>query len=343
MKVLIIKTSSLGDIIHTLPAITDAARHRPDIEFDWVVEEAFTEIPAWHPNVKNIIPFALRRWRKNIVASFKNREPQKFIKQLRATHYDLIIDAQGLIKSALICRLARGMRCGLNYDSAWEPCASFAYQKAVAVNPNQHAIDRVRQLFANIFNYTINPSNIDYGVDVDRLPKKINFTIPTDPFLIFLHGTTWRSKHWPEQYWRELITMANQSGYKVLLPWGNADEQQRAERLSQQQTNAVVLPRLSLMEIAALLIKARAVVSVDTGLGHLAASLNIPTVSLYGPTDPEQTGMRGHNQITLKANFACAPCLNADCNYTQANAVKPACFSTLPPALVWEKLRGALS
>lgn len=343
MKVLVIKTSSLGDIIHTLPAITDAARHIPGIEFDWVVEEAFREIPAWHPNVKTVIPFALRRWRKNILSSLKNREWQNFITQLRATHYDLVIDAQGLIKSALICRLARGIRYGLNYDSAWEPCASFAYQKTVAVNPEQHAIDRVRQLFAIIFNYSIDASNIDYGVDITRLPNKINFTIPDEPFLVFLHGTTWATKHWPEPYWRELITIANQAGFKVLLPWGNVDEQKRAERLSHDQTNAIVLPRLNLMEIASLLVKARAVVSVDTGLGHLSAALNRPTVSLYGPTDPEQTGMRGNNQITLKADFSCAPCLRSKCNYDLPGAVTPACFATIPPARVWERLREILS
>ena len=139
MRVLLVKTSSLGDVIHALPALTDAARAIPGITFDWVVEEGFAEIPTWHPSVGNVIPVAIRRWRKNLWETIKSGEWRRFKQRLRAEKYDLVIDAQGLLKSALLTRYVKAPVAGFDRDSAREPLASRFYQRRLAVARGQHA------------------------------------------------------------------------------------------------------------------------------------------------------------------------------------------------------------
>lgn len=330
MRVLIVKTTSMGDVIHTLPALTDAARIYPDIQFDWVVEQPFAEIPRWHSRVNKVIPVAWRRWRKNLRQSYG--ELTAFYRALRSEQYDLVIDAQGLIKSAVIARLSRGVRCGLDFRSAWEPLASLAYQRRVAVLPEQHAVVRVRSLFAGVLGYPIPTDTPDYGIDCGRLPAS-NLT---GDYLVFLHGTTWDTKHWPVAYWQALAERASVAGLTVVLPWGNEMERQRAEEIAKVSARVHVLPKLSLAEIAGILSNAKAVVAVDTGLGHLAAALAVPTVSLYGPTDPQLTGTYGANQHHLAAKFGCAPCLKKHCTYKGLADVLPACFATVSPDKVWQ-------
>jgi len=339
MQVLVIKTSSMGDVIHTLPALTDAARFFPEISFTWVVEENFTEIPAWHKHVSQVIPLGLRRWRKNKLQALRNGEWQDLIKQLRAKDYAKVIDAQGLIKSALLTRLARGERYGLAWSSAREPLASIAYQHTFKIEQKQHAIVRVRELFANALGYPIPTLPPDSGIAKERLPKFSNLS----NYIVFLHGTTWANKHWPETYWQELASQVVTQGYRIVLPWGSVVERQRAEKLALLSPNIDVLPKLSLTELAGVLNGARAVVAVDTGLGHLAAALEVPTIGLYGPTDPGLTGSFGPGQIHLATHFSCAPCLKRQCQYSQASNVWPACFSEINPQVVWQRLSQLLT
>ncbi|GAF69677.1 unnamed protein product, partial [marine sediment metagenome] len=148
MKILVVKTSSLGDVIHALPALTDAAHAIPNISFDWVVEKSFSEIPSWHLQVNKVIPVSWRKWRKNMRESWKSGEIQHFYHDLRDSHYDKIIDAQGLMKSAIMACMAKGIKCGLDYKSAREPLASLFYQHRHKVDYQQHAVTRSRQLFA---------------------------------------------------------------------------------------------------------------------------------------------------------------------------------------------------
>ena len=164
MRVLLVKTSSMGDLIHTLPAVTDARRFHPDIEFDWVVEESFAEIPLWHPAVRKVLPVAMRRWRKILHRKATRQEISGAIEHIREKNYDLVIDAQGLIKSALITRLCRGLRCGLDRNSCWEPIATLAYQRKIPVARELHAIARMRTLFAGILDYNYDPEQLDYGL-----------------------------------------------------------------------------------------------------------------------------------------------------------------------------------
>jgi heptosyltransferase-1 len=336
MRVLLIKMSSMGDVIHTLPALTDAGKHFKDITFDWVVEENFAEIPSWHPRVDKVIPVAIRRWRKNIFSSNTRREIRELQKTLRETSYDLIIDAQGLFKSIWIALLAKGPLCGLDYHSAREPLTSLFYPRKFSASWKLHAVTRLRSLFSQALNYSLPETVADYGIDRKRFTDEKE----NQNNLIFLHGTTWPTKHWPEKYWIALANIANENGFSVKLPWGNAEEKERAERIAANCQSVNVLPRLSLKEIANVLAEAKAVISVDTGLGHLAAALNVPTITVYGPTDPVLTGTMGKSQIHLSAKFPCAPCFNRECTYRgpEREVVNPPCFSTIPPDKVWDAL-----
>lgn len=296
MRVLLIKTSSLGDVVHTLPALTDAARAIPGIQFDWVVEEGFAEIPAWHPAVAQVIPVAIRRWRKHLWQTFKSGEWQRFKQRLGDTQYDLVIDAQGLLKSAWLTRYVNAPVAGLDRDSAREPLASRFYDRAYAVPREQHALERTRQLFAHALGYTLPTGMGDYGLNRALLADSA-----PPPYVVFLHGTTWASKHWPEACWRELAEQMSAQGWAVRLPWGNDNEKARAERIAAGIEHAAVLPKLNLAGVAKVIAGASACVAVDTGLGHLAAALDVPSISLYGPTLPGRVGAYGRSQIHLCA------------------------------------------
>lgn len=347
MRVLLIKTSSMGDVIHTLPALTDAMHALPGITFDWVVEESFAEIPSWHPAVAEVIPLAIRRWRKHPLKTWRNGEWARFKARLRQSRYDLVIDAQGLLKSAWLTRYAQGPVAGLDKTSAREALAERFYDRPQAVSWGQHAVERVRQLFALSLGYSLPPTVGDYGLDRSRLSLQTS----GPPYLVFLHGTTWYTKHWPELYWRQLAELVINAGWSVKLPWGNAAEKARAERLANGLPGAVVLPRLNLADMAHVLASARACVAVDTGLGHLAAALGGPTLSLFGPTNPGYTGAYGTAQVHLASDFPCAPCLRKDCTYRPTaedrrrfdlEREQPLCFTRLPPERVMHELQPLL-
>ena len=327
MRVLLVKTSSLGDVVHTLPALTDAQCAVPGIQFDWVVEEGFAEIPAWHPAVSQVIPVAIRRWRKHPFQTLRSGEWQRFKSRLRETRYDLAIDAQGLLKSAWLTRYVDASVAGLDRESAREPLAARFYDRRYAVARDQHALERVRQLFAQALGYAAPETAANYGLDRNQLAT------PSDqPYLLFLHGTTWPSKHWPERYWRELAERMSEFGWAIRLPWGNADEKARAERIADGLASVSVLPRLNLGGIAKVVAGARACVAVDTGLGHLAAALDVPCISLYGPTLPGRVGAYGRSQVHL-----CASGPNAG----KGNRHKP-CFDDLPAERVASELKALL-
>lgn len=300
MRVLIVKTSSMGDILHTLPALTDAMHAIPGIRFDWVVEEGFAQIPSWHPAVEQVIPVAIRRWRKNWFGSVARQERCDFKKHLRRQQYDRVVDAQGLIKSAaLVTRVARGEKHGLDCKSAREPFASWFYNQRHAVARSQHAVERIRQLFALSLGYDVPAGKGDYAIagHFSSLTSKS----AVEPYLVFLHATTRAEKHWPESHWRELIGLMAARGLTIKLPWGSEPEYKRALRLSEDFPFVEVLPRLTLSDVAQVLAGAKAVVSVDTGLSHLAAALDRPNIVLYGPTDPKLIGSYGKNQIFVTA------------------------------------------
>lgn len=300
MRVLIVKTSSMGDVLHTLPALTDAMQAIPGIRFDWVVEEGFVQIPGWHPAVDRVIPVAIRRWRKAWFSSDIRAERETFRKLLRSVRYDVVIDAQGLVKSAaLVTRLAQGEKHGMDWQSAREPLASLFYKHRHAIAKQQHAVERTRELFAKSLGYLRPAQTGDYAIAQHFLGEAQN---TLEPYLVFLHATTRDDKHWPEARWRELITLMADSGLKVKLPWGAPHEEARARRLAEGFDYVEVLPRLSLEQVAYVLAGAKGVVSVDTGLSHLTAALDRPNITLYGPTDPGLIGGYGKNQHSVMSH-----------------------------------------
>ena len=334
MRVLIIKTTSMGDVIHTLPALTDAMNAIPNIRFDWVVEEGFDEIPSWHPAVDEVIPVAIRRWRKSIIESMRSPEWKQCKQMLRKRHYDCVIDAQGLVKSALLARYTRAPRFGYDKESVRERLATLAYHHKIKVSKNLHAVERTRQLFAASLGYSLPQENGrltkgDYGIDKAQF-KMSGETVPS---LLFLHGTTRHNKHWPESYWLQLCQQVCEKGNKVYLPWGNEQEKARAQRIAEVSPHAEVLPKLNIRGVACVLARVNAVVAVDTGLGHLSAALDVPTISLYGPTSPDLVGAYGKAQVHLST---------ADFEAVSDATIDPAEMAALTPAVVMESLNKLL-
>lgn len=329
MRILLIKTSSLGDVIHTLPALTDAAS-KTGCVFDWVVEGAFADIPKMHAAVDRVIPANLRKWRKKPLKNLFGSEFAYFRKALKTEKYDLIIDAQGLLKSAILTLFVKGSTAGLDKKSARESLSSLFYQHKIFVPKGQHAIERTRQLFAQALGYSVSPE-LDFGLK-EKWKKN-----QSKQQVLFIHGTTWVTKHWPDTYWCELADKVNQAGFEVVLPWGNENELERAKMIAQGR-NAIVLDRMPIGELAQYLIHARAAVALDSGLTHLCAAMGVPTVSLFGPTNPVLTAPKGDAQLVLRSDFECAPCMSKACSYQGDARVFPACFSELDPERVFTEL-----
>ena len=283
--VLLIKTSSMGDVLHNLPVVADIHKHIPDALIDWVVEESFALLPALHPRVNRIIPVAMRRWRKSLWQS--RGEMWAACHNLRASHYDLALDTQGLLKSALITRCASAIRCGFDRSSVREPLASLLYDRTYSVARNLHAVERNRQLAGQAFGYK--PAGTpDYGI---QAPDLMLPWLPSAPYAVLLHATSRDDKLWDESNWIALGKHLHQAGMRAVLPWGNTQEKARSERLCLAIPEALVTPRIDLNEAAAMLGHARAVIGVDTGLSHLAAALGVPTIGIYTATDPGLTGL----------------------------------------------------
>ncbi len=293
-KILLVKTSSMGDVIHNLPMVSDIRRHFPDSQIHWVVEEAYQAIPAMHPGVSKIITVALRRWRKTLWNERTWKELADFSRRLRSERYDFILDSQGLIKSALIARLAKGgRRCGLGRGSAREFMPLF-YGQTFDIPWTLHAVQRTRSLAAQALGYTLEGS-ADYGISAT--PAAFHWLIR--PYAVLLHSSSDANKLWPESHWIELGASLQQYGLACILPWGSNDELERSDRLAQRMQHAVVPPQLGLNGAASLLAGAKAVIGVDTGLTHLAAALNVPVVGIFCASRPEETGIYSESAVNL--------------------------------------------
>jgi len=327
MKVLLVKTSSLGDVVHALPAVTDALASLPGLILDWVVEEGFSDIPARHPGVRRTIPVAIRRWRKNPGSG--RSEFFALRRTLREESYDLVLDSQGLLKSAFTGLLARGPMAGFDRRSAREPVASLFYRDTHIVDTTLHAILRQKQLFASALGYNC-PEVINFGLEqAERVGKR----------LMFFHGTTWASKEWPVSSWCELARMANAEDYELIVPAGDETERRRAELIA--ESGGEVLFRPSLADLMDTLASCEGAVSVDTGLGHLAPALAVPVVGLFGSTSPVLTGMLGaHARVLASTHLPCIPCRKRDCKFSPSNGkIHPPCYEPLTPETVWQALQ----
>ncbi len=301
MRILLVKTSSLGDVIHNLPVVSDLRRHFPQAIIDWCVEENFAAIPRLHPAVDRIIPVAVRRWRKHLWRTSTWREMLAFQQVVREQPYDAILDTQGLAKSALLASRALGPLSGYAADSAREPLAARFYDRHFAVDTNLHAVLRNRLLAAAAFGYDLDEA-VDYGVTApalaldwldEKLVGRLSNAAGKKPYVVLLTATSRDDKLWPEDHWIALGQQLAKLGLCAVLPAGNPVERERAARLVAALPNALAAPVMQIDALASLLAGARAVVGVDTGLTHLAVALKVPTVALYTATDPGLTGVYG--------------------------------------------------
>jgi len=337
MRLLLIKTSSIGDILHAFPAVTDAAKAIPGLTIDWVVEKDLVSIPPLHRAVHRVIAVSYREWRKRPLAGLLGGHLRRFRDRVAKEQYDRVLDTQGLYKSAVIARLARGERHGFDFASAREGVATLAYKVTHGVPKDRHAIERQRQLMAAALGYALPVTPPDYGIDRARLPPPSD-----DRYLVFLHGTAWHTKLWPESHWQHLARLASAAGYRVQLPYFSVTDRARADRIAAAAEGAAAVSTPTLEDACALVAGASGAAAVDTGLGHFAAALDIPTVSIYGPTSPSLTGTVGARQCRIASTLPCAPCRSRVCRISSDQALPPPCLLELTPAQAWQALSQVL-
>ena len=289
MRVLLVKLSSLGDVIHNLPVATDLAQALPGIEIDWLTEAPYAELVALHPAVRNAFPVHLRHLKKHWWSPAAWDEWRADRRRVGGQEFDRALDTQGLLKSAWVARWANVPISGYAAASAREPMAARFYTQLFDVPRDLHAVTRNRRLAAQAFGYEL-PADIDYGL---RVSMSAPAWLPPEPFAVFLHGTSRADKLWPEAHWITLGRELHAHGLQVLLPWGSAAERVVAEKLAGAIPQASVAPAMSLVEAAGMLARATAVIGVDTGLAHLAVALQRPTVGIYLTTSPRLTGLAG--------------------------------------------------
>ena len=293
--VLLVRMSSLGDIVHTFPAVTDLKRARPEARLHWVVEEQYVELAHMHPGVDRTIPVAIRRWRG--FGAGTGREAAAARDVLRDTAYGAVIDSQGLVKSALVARNARraagGLLHGFGWRTAREPLASLFYQRTVNFSTATHKITRYRGLMAAANGYAADAATdtsasraaaheIDYGLIAPPAPQ----WAPARPYAVLLHSTARAAKLWNESAWIALAQALGACGVVCVLPFGTADEEARAQRIAAQIPSAMVAPRMDFVTAGGLLAHARAVVGLDTGFTHLAAAFKTPVVGVFCDSEP---------------------------------------------------------
>ncbi|MBF4017149.1 lipopolysaccharide heptosyltransferase I [Burkholderia pseudomallei] len=297
-KILIVRVSSLGDVVHNMPVIADIRRRHPDAQIDWLVEEGFADLVRLVDGVRDVLPFSLRRWRKRLSASQTWREIRAFRRRLAEERYDLVIDCQGLIKTAWVASWARGPLVGLGNrtdGAGYEWPVRFFYDRRVPIAPRTHVVERSRQLVAAALGDPApTPGEpIDFGLDTHgaaRALAALDLNLPV-PYVVFVHATSRADKQWPDEAWTGLGEALVRRGASLVLPWGSDAERATSERLAKAfGAAAIVPPKLSLPAVVGLVDGAAATVGVDTGLVHIAAALKRPTVELYNFATAWRTG-----------------------------------------------------
>jgi len=292
-RFLIVKMSSMGDVIHALPVVSDIVRAHPGAAIDWVVEEGFSALPRLHPGVRAVLPVALRRWRRSLLAPATWREFRAARRNVRAAGYDRIVDIQGLLKSAWVARWARGVTSGYDSASAREPLAARCYDRRFAVARTLHAIDRNRRLAASALGYVAEgPPRFALSVPALAEPA-LSDLARRGPYAVLLTNASRSTKLWPAESWRAVEAELARRDLQTLLVWGSEAEAVATGERAHGMVAAHVAPRSSLDQLAALLAGARVVVGIDTGLTHLAAAVAVPTVGIFCDYDPNLVGITG--------------------------------------------------
>lgn len=285
-KILIVRTSSLGDLVHMLPAMSDIVRHVPQAQIDWIVEDSFIEIPSWHSGIHDVIPVAHRRWRKHWWSAQTRVARAALRRTLGERHYDIVLDMQGLMKSIWLVRQTHGQRHGLDRRSAREPLASFFYDVKHTVEFWQPAVTRQRTLASLALGYTYSGPP-DFGLG------RITGGAVTEDYAVIMPSASRDDKLWPEQDWHMVFRHLTERGLRLKLLAGNAHEAARAQELVAGNAAAQVLPRMNLTDIAHVLARASVMVGLDSGLTHLSAGLGRPTIGIYRASTPVRTPLEG--------------------------------------------------
>ena len=286
----------MGDLMHALPALTEAEQNIKNISFDWVVDKGFSSVPGWHPAVDRIIETDHRNWRKQFLSS-ESREALNFVKkEINATDYDFVVDMQNNLKSAFLSFLSKHKVAGMDARSSREYPAHWAYSKKVTIKKSLHAIERQKKLLASTLDYASTP-DIDYGISKVKFIKPA-LELPVN-YVVLVQNASWPTKQWPVAYWKDLVKHLDDCGVNVLLPSGSKDELMRAKDISSVSEKATALEVLSLNEVAYIIDNADYCICSDTGLAHLSAVVNTPSLTLYGPTDTKLIGTKGKDQIHI--------------------------------------------
>ena len=286
----------MGDLMHALPALTEAKEHFKEIEFDWVVDKSFSEVPKWHPAVNKIITTDHRNWKKQLLSSNSRKAFRSVIHEINSTNYDLVIDMQSNLKSAFVSFMCKHQVIGMDSKSVREYPAHLSYNKTISISKELHAITRQKILLSNALGYSTSSSN-DYGIS-DLEFKEPSFNLPNE-YVTLVQNASWKTKQWSIPNWQLLVKHLDNSGIEMILPSGNEEEYQRALKISSFSEKAHVLRPLPLNQIAYIMKKAKFSVCSDTGLAHLSALVNTPSITLYGPTDTKLIGTEGKNQLHL--------------------------------------------
>lgn len=299
-RILIVRTSSLGDLVHLLPTMSDIAAHVADARIDWIAEESFAEIPAWHPAVHEVIRVAHRRWRKHWWSDQTRRERAALRENLGARQYDVVLDMQALLKSVWLVRQTHGVRHGLDWKSAREPLASLFYDVRHRVEFWQPAIVRQRTLAAATFGYAVEGPP-DFGL------RAFTDGVAIEPAALIMPSASREDKLWPESDWQQVFDDLQSRGLGLRLLAGNEAEQARAQALIRGRDGAEVLPRMGLRQVAEQLARARIMVGLDSGLTHLSAGLGRPTIGIYRASTPVRTPLQGAAYVASLGERGQAP------------------------------------
>ena len=307
MRVLIVKLSSLGDVVHTLPVVHDMLTAHPEATIDWVVEPGFAPLLRRVQGVSTVIECALRRWTGAWWTSGVRAEWRAFRTQLREQRYDAVIDFQGLTKSAVIARMARlseqGARYGLanrTEGASHEPPARWLVDHAVYIEPRTHALDRARELAARALGYTVQGPPRFGLLAAGAALHGTSTPAPTPtPTLVFVHGTSRDDKLWPEASWVALGRQVIAQGWRIALPQAGGAERERAERIAQALgASAEVWPLMSLDSLVDRLSGTQGVIGVDSGVSHIAVALDLPHVQIYNFPTAWRTGpLASHGHV----------------------------------------------
>ena len=300
-NILFIKTSSLGDVIHHMPAIAEARRHLPDARFAWVVEEAFAPLVRLHPAVDEVIPVAARRWRRAPLSASTWTDVRDFVRHIGSRRHDEVVDTQGLLRTALMARLAHGRRHGYDRHSIRESLASPFYDVRHRISRSLHAIARNRALTGRALGYAPDGA-IDFGLERGKLAGPA-----AAPYGVLLHATARPEKQWPEERWVALGRDLAARGVELLLPWGSEPERLRSERIAAGIPGARVPERRPVDAVARRIAGAQFVVGVDTGLLHLATALAVPLVGIFVGSEPGLTGPMGRGPIAIVGRKGAMP------------------------------------